>query len=133
MRGWVALVALVLCPSLAFASDESDVLRARGALLAAQGKCDEAVPLFERAMAADPKEARAALLKGRCEIAAKEYPEAEQTLAEATRRDPDLKEVPLEVAIARYHQLNYTGARQALEAARPGSSGDARFELYDGL
>src|SRR5262249_55103191 len=28
---------------------------------------------------------------------------------------------------------NYAGARQALEEARPSSSGDARFELYDGL
>ncbi len=130
---WIALFALVLCPLLARASDESDVLRARGARLAAQGKCDEAVPLFERAMAADPKEARAALLLGRCQIAAKKYPEAEQTLAEATRRDPELKEIPLEVAIARYHQENYTGARQALDAARASSSGDARFELYDGL
>jgi tetratricopeptide (TPR) repeat protein len=133
MRRWIAVTALVLCPLLARASDESDVLRARGARLAAQGKCDEAMPLFERALAADPKEARAALLAGRCQIAAKKYAEAEKSLGEATRRDPELKEVPLEVAIARYHQENYTGARQALEAARAGSKGDARFELYDGL
>ncbi len=133
MRRWIALFALVLCPLVARASDESDVLRARGALLAAQGKCDEAMPLFERAIAADPKEARAALLAGRCQIAEKQYAEAEKSLAEATRRDPELADVPLEVAIARYHQENYPGARQALEAARAGSSGDARFQLYDGL
>jgi tetratricopeptide (TPR) repeat protein len=133
MRRWIAVTALVLCPFLARASDESDVLRARGAKLAAAGKCDEAIPLFQRAMAADPKEARAALLMGRCQIAAKQYPEAEQTLAEATRRDSALPEVPLEVAIARYHQENYAGARQALEAARASSTGNARFELYDGL
>jgi tetratricopeptide (TPR) repeat protein len=133
MRRWLAVTALVLCPLFARASDESDVLRARGALLAAQGKCDEALPLFERAIAADPKEARAALLAGRCLIAEKKYAEAEQILAEATRRDSELPEIPLEVAIARYHQENYAGARQALEAARASSSGDARFQLYDGL
>ncbi|HTO06160.1 MAG TPA: tetratricopeptide repeat protein [Myxococcota bacterium] len=133
MRRAVAVTALILCPLLARASDESDVLRARGALLAAQGKCDQALPLFQQALAADPKEARSALLAGRCLISEKKYAEAEQSLAEATRRDATLSEVPLEVAIARYHQENYAGARQALEAARAGSSGDARFELYDGL
>ncbi len=133
MRRLIALAALILCPLAARASDESDVLRARGARLAAEGKCDEALPLFERALAADPKEARAALLAGRCQIAAKQYAEAEKSLAEATRRDPELPEVPLEVAIARYHQENYAGARQALEAARASSAGQARFELYDGL
>src|SRR5262249_28953275 len=133
MRRAVAVTALFLCPFFARASDESDVLRARGARLAAQGKCDEALPLFQQALAADPREARSALLAGRCLIAEKKYAEAEQSLAEATRRDPELQEVPLEVAIARYHQENYAGARQALEVARPSSSGDARFELYDGL
>ncbi|MFI5316956.1 MAG: tetratricopeptide repeat protein [Myxococcota bacterium] len=133
MRRLIALAVLVLLPPFARASDESDVLRARGVALAAQGKCDEALPLFQRALTADPKEARAALLAGRCQIAAKQYAEAEQSLAEATRRDPELAGVPLEVAIARYHQENYAGARQALEAARASSAGQARFELYDGL
>ncbi|HTO56107.1 MAG TPA: tetratricopeptide repeat protein [Myxococcota bacterium] len=133
MRRGLVLGMLVLCPFLARASDESDVLRARGARLAAQGKCDEALPLFAQALAADPKEARSALLAGRCQIQAKQYADAEKSLDEAARRDPSLKEVSLEQAIARYHQENYAGARRALEAARPTSSGDARFELYDGL
>jgi tetratricopeptide (TPR) repeat protein len=133
VRRWVALALLVVCPLAARASDESDVLRARGALLAAEGKCGEAIPLFQRAIAADPKEARAGLLLGRCQIAAKQYPEAERTLDEALRRDPNLLEAQLELAIARYHQDNYAGARTALDAARPGLSGDARFQLYDGL
>ncbi|HTO69347.1 MAG TPA: tetratricopeptide repeat protein [Myxococcota bacterium] len=133
MRRWIAIAALVLYPLAALANDESDVLRARGARLAAEGKCDEALPLFARAMSADPKEARSGLLAGRCLIAAKQYPEAEISLDEAAKRDPSLHEVSLEQAIARYHQENYTGARQALEAARATSAGDARFELYDGL
>jgi Tfp pilus assembly protein PilF len=133
VRRWLALGLLLVCPFAARASDESDVLRARGALLAAEGKCAEAIPLFERAIAADPREARAGLLLGRCQIAAKQYPEAERTLDEALRRDPILAEAQLELAIARYHQDNYAGARTALDAARPGLSGDARFQLYDGL
>ena len=133
MRRWLAVAALALCPLSAHASDESDVLRARGARLAAEGKCDQALPLFARALAADPKEARSALLAGRCQIAAKQYAEAEKSLDLAQQRDPSLHEVSLEHAIARYHQENFAGARQALEAARPTSTGDARFELYDGL
>lgn len=133
MRRWLALALLVVCPLTARASDESDVLRARGALLAADGKCAEAIPLFERSIAADPREARAGLLLGRCQIAAKAYPEAEVTLAEAVRRDPGLAEAQLELAVARYHQENFAGARSALDAAGPGLAGNARFQLYNGL
>ena len=133
MRRWLALALLVVCPFAARASDESEVLRARGALLAAEGKCSEATPLFQRAIAADPREVRAGLLLGRCQIAAKEYAEAERTLSEAVRRDPGLAEAQLELAIARYHQDDFAGARTALNAAQPKMSGDAGFQLYNGL
>lgn len=133
MRSWLALGLLIVCPLSARGSDESDVLRARGALLAAEGKCSEAIPLFQRALAADPKEARAGLLLGRCQNAAKQYAEAAKTLTDALHRDPNLQEADLELAVADYHQEDFAGARAALEKARPGLTGDARFQLYDGL
>ena len=133
MRRWLALALLLVSPLVARANDESDVLRARGALLAAEGNCAEAIPLFQRALAADPKQARAGLMLGRCQIAAKQYAEAEATLGQAVQRDPSLSEAQLELAIARYHQDNYAGARTALDAARPTQSGEARFQLYEGL
>lgn len=133
MRRWLALALLVVCPLVARASDESDVLVARGALLASDGKCAEATPLFQRAIAADPREARAGLLLGRCQIVTKDYAAAEATLAEAGRRDPALAEAQLELAVARYHQANYPGARSALDASAAKMSGDARFQLYNGL
>ncbi len=133
MRRWLALALLIVCPLAARASDESDVLRARGALLANEGNCAEAIPLFQRAIAADPREARAGLLLGRCRIAAKDYAAAETTLAEAVRRDPALAEAQLELAVARYHQENFAGARSALDASASTMSGDARFQLYHGL
>jgi tetratricopeptide (TPR) repeat protein len=133
MRRWLVLAMLIVCPLAARASDESDVLRARGALLAAEGNCAEAIPLFERAIAADPREARAGLLLGRCQVAAKAYPEAERTLTETVRRDPGLADAQLELAIARYHQNDFTGARSALDAAAPSLTGNARFQLYNGL
>ena len=133
VRRWLALALLLSFPAVARASDESDVLRARGALLAEDGNCAEAIPLFQRAIAVDPREARAGLLLGRCQIAAKDYAAAESTLGEVVRRDPRLAEAQLELAVARYHQENFVGARSALDAAGPGLSGNARFQLYNGL
>ncbi len=133
MRRWLALALLVASPLVAHASDESEVLRARGALLASEGKCVEAIPLFQSAIAADPREARAGVLLGRCQIAAKDYAGAERSLSEATRRDPGLADAQLGLAIARYHQDNFAGARTALDAAKSGMSGDASFQLYNGL
>jgi tetratricopeptide (TPR) repeat protein len=134
MRRALALaLVLIVCPLAARASDESDVLRARAALLAQQGKCAEAVPLLERAIAADPGEAKAGVLLARCQILGKDYAAAETTLDEALRRNPSEADAQLELAIARYHQENFAGARSALDAARPSLSGDARFQLYDGL
>lgn len=133
VRRWLALALLIVCPLVARASDESDVLVARGALLAAAGNCAEATPLFQRAIAADPREARAGLLLGRCQIAAKDYAAAETTLTEAVRREPAQAEAQLELAVARYHQANFPGARSALDASASKLDGDARFQLYNGL
>lgn len=133
MRRWLALALLLVCPLAASASDESDVLRARASLLASQGRCDQAIPLLQRAISVDPRDARASLLLGRCQLVAKDYEAAEASLAEALRRDPALGEAQLALAVARYHQENIAGARSALDAARASMSGDARFQLYDGL
>ncbi len=134
MKRSLALAALlVVHPLAAVASDESDVLRGRAAVLAQAGKCAEATPLLERAIAADPREAQAGLLLGRCQIQAKDYAAAEKTLTESVRRDPGLGEAQLELAVARYHQDNFTGARAALDAAGPKMSGDARYQLYNGM
>jgi tetratricopeptide (TPR) repeat protein len=125
---------LVVHPFAAFATeDEAAVLRGRAAVLAQEGKCAEATPLLERAIAADPRDAQAGLLLGRCQIQGKDYAGAEKTLGEAARRDPAQAEVQLELAVARYHQENFAGARSALDAAGPKLSGDARYQLYNGM
>jgi tetratricopeptide (TPR) repeat protein len=126
-------VALLLAPLAARASDESDVLRSRAVRLIRAGDCDAALPLLEQARSADPREARAGLLAGRCLIAKRRYAEAESALLEAAGRDPQLEGVQLQLAVARYHREDLAGARSALEAARPQSAGEAQFELYDAL
>ncbi len=133
MKRLLALALLIVCPLSARASDESDVLRARGALLAASGKCAEAIPLFKSALAADPREAQAGLLMGQCQVQAKDYAAAEASLAEAVKRDPSLAQAQLELGAARYHQENYAGARAALSATSGKLDNDARYQLYNGM
>jgi tetratricopeptide (TPR) repeat protein len=136
VKHWILAAAgagLLLAPALARASDESDVLRSRAVRLIRKGDCDAALPLLERARAADPREARAGLLAGRCLIAKHRYAEAESALLEAADRDPRLADVQLQLAVARYHREDLAGARSALEVARRRSAGSARFELYDAL
>jgi tetratricopeptide (TPR) repeat protein len=136
VKKWIASLAgtaLFLTPAIAPASDESDVLRSRAVRLIRRGDCDSALPLLQSSVAADPREARAGLLAGRCLITQQRYADAEAALAEAGARDPGLKGVQLPLAVARYHQDDLAGARTALEAARPESAGDAQFELYDAL
>jgi len=130
----LALAALaLLAPAATRASDESDVLRSRAVRLVRGGDCEAALPLLQRSLAADPSEARAGLLAGRCLIAQRRYTDAEAALLDTSRRNPGLAGVQLQLAVARYHREDLAGARTALEAARAESAGDAQFELYDGL
>jgi len=136
VKNWIASLAgtaLILAPALAAASDESDVLRSRAVRLIRSGDCASAVPLLQRSLAADAREARAGLLAGRCLIAQRRYSDAEAALLDTAERDPGLAGVQLQLAIARYHRDDFAGARSSLEAARPQSAGDAQFELYDAL
>jgi hypothetical protein len=130
---WIAVLGLVALPVPGHASDESDVLRARAVRRIQAGDCEAALPLLERALAADAQEARAGLLAGRCLINLGRRAEAETVLLDTARRAPALEGVQLQLAVARYHRDDLTGARAALEAARPQSAGDAQFELYDAL
>jgi tetratricopeptide (TPR) repeat protein len=131
----IALLAIAsaVYATTAGANDRSEVLRARAERLIAQDDCDGAVPLLRRALEVDPSDASAGMLAGRCLVSLRRYDEAEQVLTDTRRRSPDLRGLELQLAIARYHRENIEGARQALDAARPTSAGDAAFELYDAL
>lgn len=136
MKHWIlsaAGLALLCAPAVALASDESDVLRSRAVRLIRSGDCEGALPLLQRSLSADSREARSGLLAGRCLISQRRYADAEAALLDAAARDPQLPGVQLQLAAARYHREDLAGARSALEAARSESAGDAQFELYDAL
>ncbi len=133
MRVAALATLLVVYPAFAGASDRSDVLRARAERLADAGDCAAALPLAQRALDADPAEARAGRVAGRCLVELGRPAEAETVLLQTLERDPRLPGAQLQLAIARYHREDYAAARSALEAARATDAGGAEFELYDAL
>lgn len=130
--GLVTVVALSGAAHAA-ASEEGEILRLRGENLAAQGRCNEALSVLERARAAAPQDARIPLRSGQCLIQQKRYPDAVAALEEAQRLDPTLADVPLHLGIARYHLGDLAGAEAALAQARERTPGRAEVDLYQGL
>lgn len=143
VRWIVAILAFGLLQAVPAAADEeSMVKRLRGERLAANGRCEEALPLLAQARQGDPSDARAALVAGQCELRLKRYPAATATLSEAQRLAPNDGEVALHLGMARFHDCaskaacgpqEIAGIEQALGAAEPQLSGRPELELYLGI
>lgn len=129
----LAAAALGLLAVQARAADEAAVLRLRAEQLAAQDRCDEAVPRAERARELDPEDARAALVIGRCALHAGEYADAIEPLEDARRLDPSLEGVSTDLAQCHYHLEQLDRAESELERALQRNPDDARALLYRGL
>ncbi len=129
----VALAALVLAAPVAHASDESEVLRLRGETLAREGRCLEALPVLERAAAADATDGRALVRMGQCQIQLKRYPDAVASLEAAKQRPSRPVDTDLYLGIARYHQGDLAGAERALDDARLLTPERAEIDLYRGI
>ena len=134
VRRWLALALLVVCPLAARASDESDVLRARGALLAAEGNCAEAIPLFQRAIAADPQ-------RGARGPAARPLPDRGQAVRRGgahARRGGAARSAPARRRSSSSRSRATTRRTSRARAprstpAQPSLNGNARFQLYNGM
>lgn len=132
--GVFLLSALLLTAPTAWAADEAQVLRARAARLAEADDCAAALPLLDRAAAADPAgAAETRLLTGRCLVAEKRFDEATPILEEAVQADPNSGEAALALGISRYHQGNAAGARSELERAEGMLPNRPEAPLYLGL
>jgi len=129
----LALAGLLGAPSAAGAAGDADLLQLRAERLAAQGRCEEALPLLARVRAEDPDDARAALVAGQCQIRVKRYVEAQRSLQEARRLAPDDPEVELYLGMARFHVGDLEGARRTLEAAARRLPARPELDLYLGL
>lgn len=129
----VALGLLLAAVPTARGAEEETVLRLRGERLAAQGHCQEAIPLLEKVLAARASDARAAFVAGQCRVRQQRYTEAAQLFERARQADPGLAEAELYLGIARFHQGDLAAAEQALDAAAPRLPDRAELHLYRGL
>lgn len=128
-----ALVFALTGMALADPSPKADVLRVRGELLASQGRCEDALPVFDAATEANPADGRAATLAGRCLIRLRRYKEAAERLSAAVAAQESPERAQLDLVTARYHAGDAAGAAEALEAARPVHGSDPEFALYEGM
>jgi len=127
-------LALLLGPASATrAAQDAELLRLRAERLAAQGRCEEALPLLARLRAEDPDDARGALVTGQCQIRARRYVEAQRSLEAARRLAPDDPVVELYLGMARFHVGDLEGAREALEAAGRRLPERPELDLYLGM
>jgi tetratricopeptide (TPR) repeat protein len=130
--GFAALL-LALAALPARAADEAAALRQRAEQLAAADRCDEALPRAHRARELDPKDARAALVEGRCLLRQSEYRKAIAPLTEARELDPALPGVSTDLAQCHYHLDEFDAASAELDRAEKENPDDARTQLYRGL
>ena len=132
--GVVAGLALGLVAALpAWAAQEALVLRQRAEQLAAQDRCEEALPRAQRARELEPGDARAALLAGRCQLRLGLYQDAIASLHTARELDPKLSGVSTDLAQCHYHLDQFSEANAELAKAEQENPDDARMHLYRGL
>ena len=129
----LALALAVVVAGPARAADEGLALRLRAERLAADDRCEEALPILARARSLSPDDARAALLEGQCRTRLGRYAEAAQSLEAAVQLDPALDEAWLQLAIARYHARDLAGARTALDEAERRMPERAEVSFYRGV
>jgi tetratricopeptide (TPR) repeat protein len=121
-------VTLLLAGASALAATPSEISVIRANELARAGNCREAIVRLE-GVDTGP----AAMLRGQCYLQLQQYPDAVKAFEDAKRIDPKLPDVDLDLAMARFHQGDLQGAREALDAAAPTSSSRPEYQLYEGL
>jgi len=134
LAAWAAAGLLAwIAAAPAFAADEAAVLRQRAEQLAAEDRCSEALPRARRARELDPRDARAALVEGRCLLREGLYRDALAPLGAARELDPALPGVSTDLAQCHYHLDELEAASAELDRAEAQDPDDARMHLYRGL
>ena len=131
--GGIVLAVVLLAGAPALAADEAGVLRLSAEQLAAQDRCEEALPRARRARDLAPEDAAAALVEGRCALRLNLYDRAAEALEIAQRLDASIAGLHADLAVAYFHAGRKRDAGRALDAAEAESPGDARVPLYRGL
>ncbi len=132
-RSLLAALAVGFAALPVRAADEAPVLRQRAEQLAAADRCDEALPRARHARELDPKDARAALVEGRCLLRQNQYRAALRPLETARELDASLPGVSTDIAQCHYHLDEIDAASKELDRAERENPNDARTQVYRGL
>jgi len=131
MRG-PTVIALMLCLPLAVAaSEQSEILSARGSRAFDIGEYGEALELFEQAVQADPDDVDALFRRGLARAHREDYDGAVDDFRNVLRRRPSLSRANLELGIALFDSGREGDAIPWLEKAsrNPAMRADASFFL----
>ena len=108
----VLALVFVLLPVSSRATDKGSVLRLAGERLAADQRCTDAIPRLERALDANPDDARAGLILGRCLIRKGDFERASVVLERAAVAEPANASIPVALAVAHFHSGDVLAAEQ---------------------
>ncbi len=123
---------LVLVPPPAFPSDTSG--RRQALSLAAEGRCEPALPALRRVHQALPGDAEVAQILGECAIRLRSFGLAVEALEAARRIAPTRPRLDLDLGIAYYHLGRLDAAAEALGRAAKRETGIVPERLlYSGL
>ncbi len=128
----LALAGLVAAPP-ARASHDSELLYSQGLAYFHAGQYVQALPLFDRAVAADPNDAYARYYRGVTHGRLEQWTAAVADLRAVVAAKPDLEQAPLELGIALVQSGEYAEAVSWLERAQARPRLDADASLFLGI
>jgi tetratricopeptide (TPR) repeat protein len=132
-RALAALALLVLTAVPASASEESQALAARGLIELNAGRTQEALALFDRAVAADPSDADVRYQRGATRAKLGDYQGAIGDLQAVLAVKPDLAPAALELGAALTETGRYAEAERWLLQAQQQPDLDAQASFFLGL
>jgi tetratricopeptide (TPR) repeat protein len=127
------LLGGLLIPGLAGASEESELLLARGNKLYLEGKYSEAKDNLVRAASLDPNNPEILSLLGTTFLALKDYPAAKEAFTKTVALAPDYPRAKLYLGVSNYFLGDYTGAERFINEAQPLAPDDGLSHYYLGL
>jgi tetratricopeptide (TPR) repeat protein len=127
------LLGGLFIPGLACASEESELLLARGNQLYLDGKYAEAKDNLVRAASLDPNNPDIWAQLGTTYLQLKEYPAAKEALTKTLALDQNYPQGKLYLGVADYYLGNYPEAKRLLEEAKTAAPKDGLPAYYLGL
>jgi tetratricopeptide (TPR) repeat protein len=127
------LLGGLLLPALAWASEESELLLARGNKLYLEGKFTEAKDNLARAAKLDPNNTEIWSLLGTTDLALKNYQEAKESFTQTIALDPNYPQAKLYLGVANYYLGDYPEAERLLNEAKTIAPEEGLTHYYLGL